>query len=50
MDVQNSPRDVIAGHDAQLEKAVEVALRQLREKPVERLMKEPPYPTWGRRK
>lgn len=49
VDVENWPADVAAGRDPQLEKAVEVALRQLAEKPVRRLMKEPPPPTWGRR-
>ncbi len=37
-------------HDPQLERAVEVALKQLAEKPVRRLMKEPPPPEWGKRK
>jgi tricorn protease len=50
VDVENWPRDVIAGHDPQLEKAVEVALQQLKEHPVQRAMKEPPPPTWGVRK
>jgi tricorn protease len=49
-DVENWPRDVVAGHDPQLERAVEVALKQLAEKPVERRMHEPPPPTWGKRK
>jgi tricorn protease len=49
VDVENWPADVAAGRDPQLEKAVELALRQLAEKPVRRLMKEPPPPTWGRR-
>jgi len=38
-----------AGHDAQLERAVQEALRMLKEKPVVRLTKEPPPPTWGKR-
>ncbi|HEY6865796.1 MAG TPA: PDZ domain-containing protein, partial [Candidatus Eisenbacteria bacterium] len=50
VDVENWPKDVIAGHDPQLEKAVEIALQQLKDKPVERMMKEPPPPTWGKRK
>ena len=50
VDVENWPKDVIAGHDPQLEKAVEVALQQLKDKPVVRMMKEPPPPTWGQRK
>jgi len=50
VDVENWPKDVIAGHDPQLEKAIEVALQQLKEHPVDRMMKEPPPPTWGQRK
>ena len=50
VDVENWPKDLVAGHDAQLERAVRLALEQLAAKPVERLMKEPPPPTWGRRK
>lgn len=50
VDVENWPKDVIAGHDPQLERAVQEALRMLKEKPVQRLTKEPPPPTWGQRK
>jgi tricorn protease len=50
VDVENWPKDVIAGHDPQLERAVQEALRMLKEKPVDRAVKEPPYPTWGKRK
>ena len=50
VDVENWPKDVIAGHDPQLEKAVEVALQQLKDHPVERMTHEPPPPTWGVRK
>jgi tricorn protease len=49
IDVENWPKDVIAGRDPQLERAVDEALRLLKEQPVERLTKEPPPPTWGRR-
>jgi tricorn protease len=49
VDVENWPKDIIAGHDAQLERAVQDALRMLKEKPVERATKEPPPPTWGKR-
>ena len=49
VDVENWPKDVIAGHDPQLERAVQEALRMLREKPVERLDHEPAPPTWGHR-
>jgi tricorn protease len=50
IDVENWPKDAIAGHDAQLERAVAEALRMLQEKPVNRLSKEPPPPAWGERK
>ncbi len=50
VDVENWPKDVIAGHDPQLERAVQEALRMLKEKPVDRAVKEPPFPTWGKRK
>ena len=50
IDIENFPKDVIAGRDPQLERAVAEALRMLKEKPVDRLMKEPPPPTWGKRK
>jgi tricorn protease len=49
IDVENWPKDVIAGHDAQLERAVQEAMRLLKAKPVNRLSKEPPPPTWGKR-
>lgn len=50
IDVENWPKDVIAGRDPQLERAVDEALRLLKAKPVDRLTKEPPPPTWGTRK
>jgi tricorn protease len=49
IDVENWPKDVISGKDAQLERAVQEALRLLQEKPPNRLTKEPPPPTWGKR-
>ncbi len=49
IDVENWPKDVAAGHDPQLERAVAEALTQLAAKPVERATKEPPSPTWGKR-
>ncbi len=49
IDVENWPKDVIAGHDPQLERAVEEAIRLLKEHPVNRATKEPPSPTWGER-
>jgi tricorn protease len=50
VDVENWPKEVIAGHDPQLERAVQEALKMLQAKPVSRMMKEPPSPTWGERK
>jgi tricorn protease len=50
IDVENWPKDVIAGHDPQLEKAVQEAMRMLKEHPVDRAAKEPPPPTWGKRR
>jgi tricorn protease len=50
LDVENWPKDVIAGRDPQLERAVEEAMRLLKEKPVDRATKEPPAPAWGVRK
>jgi tricorn protease len=50
VDVENWPKDVIAGKDPQLERAVAEAMRMLKEHPVERLTKEPPAPTTGKRK
>jgi tricorn protease len=49
IDVENWPKDVIAGRDPQLERAVTEALRLLKEQPVNRMTKEPTPPTWGRR-
>ncbi len=49
VDVENWPKDMIAGRDPQLERAVEEALRMLKEKPVERRTTEPAPPTWGKR-
>jgi tricorn protease len=50
IDVEDWPKDVIAGRDPQLERAVEEALRLLKAKPVDRLTMEPPSPTRGVRK
>jgi tricorn protease len=50
IEVENWPKDVIAGRDLQLERAVEEALRLLKENPVDRMMKEPPPPLYGVRK
>jgi tricorn protease len=50
VDVENWPKDVIAGHDPQLERAVAEAMKQLQAHPVERMTAEPPPPTGGQRK
>lgn len=50
IEVENFPKDVIAGKDPQLERAVQEALRLLAAKPVDRMSKEPPPPTWGVRR
>jgi tricorn protease len=49
IEVENWPKDVIAGRDPQLERAVAEALRLLQEKPVQRMATEPAPPTWGKR-
>ncbi|GLC23500.1 S41 family peptidase [Roseisolibacter agri] len=49
IDVENWPKEVIAGRDPQLERAVQEALRLLAAKPIDRMMKEPTAPTWGKR-
>jgi tricorn protease len=49
IDVENWPKDVIAGRDPQLERAVEEAMKMLKAKPVDRMMTEPAPPTWGKR-
>jgi tricorn protease len=50
IDVENWPKDVIAGKDPQLERAVEEAMKLLKASPVKRLTTEPPPPNWGSRK
>ncbi|MDB4916460.1 MAG: peptidase [Gemmatimonadetes bacterium] len=50
IDVENWPKDVVAGRDAQLERATQEAMRLLREHPVRRDMKEPAPSEWGKRK
>jgi tricorn protease len=49
IDVENTPKEVIAGHDPQLEAAAKEAMKQLADHPVNRAMKEPASPTWGKR-
>ena len=50
IDVENWPREVIAGHDAQLERAVAEAMRLGAQNKVVRATKEPASPEWGKRK
>lgn len=47
IDVENWPKDVVAGRDPQLERAVAEAMRMLKERGVDRMTREPPPPTWG---
>ena len=49
IEVENWPKDVIAGGDPQLERAVQEGLRLLEAAPPHRLTTEPAPPTWGRR-
>jgi tricorn protease len=50
IDVENWPKDVIAGRDPQLERAVEEAMKLLKANPPNRMTTEPAPPTWGKRK
>ena len=50
IDVENWPKDVIAGKDPQLERAVEEAMKLLKANPPKRMTTEPAPPTWGKRK
>ncbi len=49
IDVENWPKDVIAGHDPQLERAVQEGLRLINAKASDRAAKEPVAPVWGKR-
>ena len=49
IDVENWPREMADGHDAQLERAVSEALKLLKEHPVVRSEKEPVAPEYGKR-
>lgn len=50
VEVENFPKEVIAGHDPQLERAVAEAMRLMKAQPSDRLTAEPTPPTWGKRK
>jgi tricorn protease len=47
IEVEQTPADVMAGRDPQLEKAIEVAMQALKSKPVN-TAKRPPYPVKGK--
>jgi tricorn protease len=49
VDVENFPKEVIAGRDPQLERAVDEAMKLLKASTIKRLTTEPPSPTWGKR-
>jgi len=49
IEVENWPKDAIAGRDMQLERAVQEGMRLLRENPGNRAKKEPAPPVWGKR-
>ena len=49
VEVEDWPKDIADGHDAQLEQAVATAMRQLAEHPVDRATHEPPPAMWGKR-
>jgi tricorn protease len=49
VEVENYPKEVIAGKDPQLERAVEEAMKLLKANPVNRMTTEPPSPTFGKR-
>ena len=49
IDVENFPKDVIAGRDPQLERAVQEALRLLSSYKDDRAKAEPTAPVWGKR-
>lgn len=50
IDVENFPKEVIAGRDPQLERAVQEAMRLLSTWKNDRAAKEPAPPVWGKRK
>jgi tricorn protease len=50
IDVENWPKDVIAGRDPQLDRAIEEAMKLLEASPLRRMTTEPAPPTWGKRK
>ncbi len=49
IEVENWPKDVIAGRDPQLERAIAEAMRLLKAQPGDRRATEPTPPVWGKR-
>ncbi len=49
IEVEQLPAEIIAGHDPQLEKAIEVIMDELKKNPSKK-MKRPPYPVRARQK
>jgi tricorn protease len=47
IEVEQTPADIIAGRDPQLEKAIEVVLAELKKHPVAKPQR-PPYPVRGK--
>ena len=47
IEVEQTPKDVIAGRDPQLEKAIEVVMAELKKNPVKKPVR-PPYPVRGK--
>lgn len=50
IDVENTPKDGIAGRDPQLARAVEEPLKMLKANPIDRKTVEPAPPAWGQRR
>ncbi len=49
IEVENWPKDMMAGRDAQLDRAIQEGMRLLKAKPSDRAKREPAPPTWGKR-
>jgi tricorn protease len=47
IEVEQTPADVIAGRDPQLEKAIEVVMAELKKNPAKKTVR-PPYPVRGK--
>ena len=49
IEVDYTPAEVNKGRDPQLERAVQEAMALLKQRPIDRMGKEPPPPVWGQR-